>query len=93
MRVALLSLVLPWELRARQVRRRPWLLRRLRGQTEAQERLETQERWERQRLEWPAMAGPQLRVLAASPEFLERIRLASRWLPGPKTGETHKMPG
>jgi hypothetical protein len=39
------------------------------------------------------MAGPQLRLLAALPEFLERIRLASRWLPGPKTGETHKTPG
>jgi hypothetical protein len=45
----------------------------LQGQTEAQERLEPQ------RL---AMAGPQLQALAALPEFLERIRLASRWLLG-----------
>jgi hypothetical protein len=91
-RAALLSLVLPSVLQARRVRRRRWP-RRLQGQTEAQERLETQERSERRRLEWPAMAGSQLRQLAALPEFLERIRLASRWLPGPKTGETHKMPG
>jgi hypothetical protein len=92
-RVALLSLVLPWELRPRRVRRRRWPRQLPQGQTEAQERLETQERSERRRLEWPAMAGSRLRLLAALPEFLERIRLASRWLPGPKTGETHKMPG
>jgi hypothetical protein len=39
--------------------------------------MEAQERLVRQRLARLAMAGPQLLVLAALPEFLERIRLAS----------------
>jgi hypothetical protein len=59
----------------------------LQGQTE------TQERSELQRLARMAMAGPQLRVLAALPEFLERVRLASQWLPGPKADDTQKMLG
>ena len=70
----------PWGLRAQRVQRRLWrLLRRLwPGQKEVWERLE------RLLLARLAMAGPRLRVLAAFPEFLERARLASRWLPGPK---------
>jgi len=38
-------------------------------------------------------ARPQLRVLAALPEFLERARLTFRWLPGLKAKIKTKMPG